>query len=937
MSDYYKVLVIGEVSSGKSSVVNSMAGGLISNSSLQRETLNLISFDFVPGASEDNIRLVTSDLEKVHKMNEEKRADIMKIKISDLNEIIKCEHPLPSRYGLGKYTIVDFPGINDTDDVQDLFMKVFENKLPEANVVVYVTDASKAFISSSEVKNFKKIKNIIEKHNTTGKYIDLMVLVNKFDDVNDTALNEIFNKIPTKIGQIKTIKYSSHRTLIECIIDHKLAMYIPKTKSNYLQREIIKILKNANVMQTSSLIDSIKNKSILSHADILLGNNINWGDELFNEDSEEDINNSVQTPKTNMFFNHLESSRTENISKQLASFNIYYTDLIEKMMNKSTDNEIIEYWNKIKFDEINLDKLKKKIICDIFISKFNRFVADHQRIKNNSLLCYVFDYAISINSEELLVKIITIVSEAFETISRTINRYIFYQYITNNVTNNVISLTFDEKIINWFRHIFSTTMTIYDSKFELKMYNIEKKSFVDMSSLYNDGASWYINDLIHNTFTPELIKHMLKLTKYDINAIYYMDDIGRLEYLLENTKGEELLKSMFRDMISNIKWIRISGVCVRDMIPTFLFGRYSMSDHKNVVLKIMSDFPTNGDKVETVTYHKSQISTKAKFVDSDTKSESSELDSSSEALYEVKKKAVKPSKKYDYTDESQWPFDGYANFIIARSAKIREHSPMIDELTLKKLIFIEWNQMKKLHADKSSDESEEDSENQSKKSVSKDQPYLAKKMKPIKLDSDESEEQEQEQEEKPKYITEYQKFVSEKMKKIKEENPNIKNTEVLRLCALAWRTQQERGNKKTKSDSGSGDDIPNKKIEKINNYSSSEDISAPAPKSGFRKKLVDSSEEKKTMVNKKPNIKASKIDSDSDSEDDLPKSIKNKSTMLKSSLKTRAQQNEGIPGATFNKLYLDQLKKIKKQNIEKKAPKKRYDSSDDEETSDDSY
>ena len=37
-------------------------------------------------------------------------------------------------------------------------MNILKNKLKEANTVCYVTDATKAFISMSEVKNFKRIK-----------------------------------------------------------------------------------------------------------------------------------------------------------------------------------------------------------------------------------------------------------------------------------------------------------------------------------------------------------------------------------------------------------------------------------------------------------------------------------------------------------------------------------------------------------------------------------------------------------------------------------------------------------------------------------------------------------------------------------------------------------------------------------------------------------
>ena len=192
------IYLIGEVSSGKSSVLNSIVGGLVSNSSLQRETLNIIKIDISPAGTEDNIKLITTELESIHMHNEARRSNISKLKIEELNEIKQCKYVMPSRYDLGHLNIFDFPGINDTEDIQDLFVKIFKSKLSNAHIVVYVTDATRAFVSSSEVKNFKKIKEAIDLYNNDGSYIDFIILVNKFDDPNDESLKEIFDKIPKK-------------------------------------------------------------------------------------------------------------------------------------------------------------------------------------------------------------------------------------------------------------------------------------------------------------------------------------------------------------------------------------------------------------------------------------------------------------------------------------------------------------------------------------------------------------------------------------------------------------------------------------------------------------------------------------------------------------------------------------------------------------------
>jgi len=138
---------------------------------------------------------------------------------------------------------MDYPGIDDATDTKKIFMRVFENNFNNADIVVYVTDATTAFRDASEVESFNKIKQTIDNFNSNGEYIDLIILANKFDD-EDEDLEQIFSEIATKtkIHTDKIFKFSSHKTLIMNIIVHQTDLYVPT--NDKIKKELQKIMKN---------------------------------------------------------------------------------------------------------------------------------------------------------------------------------------------------------------------------------------------------------------------------------------------------------------------------------------------------------------------------------------------------------------------------------------------------------------------------------------------------------------------------------------------------------------------------------------------------------------------------------------------------------------------------------------------------------------------
>lgn len=73
------IFLIGEVSCGKSSLLNALANGLISCTSLQRETFNPTLYHISKKGTYENIITLKDKLESQHNENEKMRENINNI------------------------------------------------------------------------------------------------------------------------------------------------------------------------------------------------------------------------------------------------------------------------------------------------------------------------------------------------------------------------------------------------------------------------------------------------------------------------------------------------------------------------------------------------------------------------------------------------------------------------------------------------------------------------------------------------------------------------------------------------------------------------------------------------------------------------------------------------------------------------------------------
>lgn len=195
-------MLVGCVSSGKSSVLNAFVGGIISPASKDRQTFKPILFNLSKEGNFANMCKVSKNINTQKKTNAElfKIDNVAEEQISSLDRTY-IDLKLPAKNNL---YVTDFPGMGDERDKNNMFSKSVLNNILNFNLVMFVCDANKPFLQKEETSFLKAIKDEIKKqHDENQTYVDLIILVCKYDDVDDDELEDMFANIEKTTGVVK--------------------------------------------------------------------------------------------------------------------------------------------------------------------------------------------------------------------------------------------------------------------------------------------------------------------------------------------------------------------------------------------------------------------------------------------------------------------------------------------------------------------------------------------------------------------------------------------------------------------------------------------------------------------------------------------------------------------------------------------------------------
>ena len=194
-----RVGLVGCVSSGKSTILNSICVNQYEDMKIKRTTM-------VPSVykeSNDNIVENVDEISKIHTQNKEINKIMYEkgkdLKLEDLNKMeyiipkIKNFIDLPEHIYLDIY---DIPGLNDCL-TKDVFFQWIENNFDELDVILHIVDINSPLNTSDQIDILKMIiKNIESEKINNNREVLLLTIINKCDemDVDDKTGDFIFDE-----------------------------------------------------------------------------------------------------------------------------------------------------------------------------------------------------------------------------------------------------------------------------------------------------------------------------------------------------------------------------------------------------------------------------------------------------------------------------------------------------------------------------------------------------------------------------------------------------------------------------------------------------------------------------------------------------------------------------------------------------------------------
>jgi predicted GTPase len=226
------VAILGAVSAGKSTFANALFTHQFSDCHIKRTTALPQLYHELTSAeikgmnatkhTEEKLQWQKSDIKAIREKNREANTKIMdataKGEKLDLSNIKPVEYTVPKINGFTNLksdkkgndvvlTIWDMPGLNDAE-TKDVYFKYAKDNFHSWDIVIFMVDINSALNTSSEVEILDLILGGINSNKSLDINTQLLVLVNKCDDITidangvSTPTDEEFKEMYTQIQTI---------------------------------------------------------------------------------------------------------------------------------------------------------------------------------------------------------------------------------------------------------------------------------------------------------------------------------------------------------------------------------------------------------------------------------------------------------------------------------------------------------------------------------------------------------------------------------------------------------------------------------------------------------------------------------------------------------------------------------------------------------------
>jgi GTPase Era involved in 16S rRNA processing len=300
-----------------------------------------------------------------------------------------------------KFKVIDLPGISDSEENEMKFNDLTYTHIIDANLIVWVSDVHKSFITTHEVDEYNKLKDFITKRQEdTGTIYKIVIMLSKCDkEINYTKKPTI--KL-TKKNDLEEITDLEEYTDINDLVN--------KVKEKFPNEDIILFNaygrsyhneKSSNTLKTFIRTISGIPKNVNTTFDI--------SKYMKNYVEEQKISYELKFESVYKIFINLDGSNCFQYAQMI--INNENKDNLETILNKLNASKLIQLWKKldkqfiishlIKICSADYDRIYQNYLYIIFVVK----QLNNEIIKNeqyNIILMRIIDYELSmLNSTDL--------------------------------------------------------------------------------------------------------------------------------------------------------------------------------------------------------------------------------------------------------------------------------------------------------------------------------------------------------------------------------------------------------------------------------------------------------------------------------------------------------------------------------------------------------
>jgi hypothetical protein len=190
--------IVGQVSSGKSSLVNALLGNMCSPVALERSTMRPIHYTNTAHGVHGAHGTAPTDKEESSLLDSARNHCLTQKQQGLLRVPIQRFSTLP-------YDIIDFAGIADDTNLSGddtLFLKIFMDNLNKLDIIVFVSNCEHIFVLGPEWKVFLQIHTAVRANVARGRHQQLIVVANKYD-YEDDEIDQVIASAEAKLKSAK--------------------------------------------------------------------------------------------------------------------------------------------------------------------------------------------------------------------------------------------------------------------------------------------------------------------------------------------------------------------------------------------------------------------------------------------------------------------------------------------------------------------------------------------------------------------------------------------------------------------------------------------------------------------------------------------------------------------------------------------------------------